>query len=80
MEGCAPKCNSTPAPFIEGREPNCPEFPKSTWRRNINGYWYNGEICTEVETDEEEVEIDLIEIGNAEPSEEEDNRAQIPQS
>ena len=41
--------------------------------RDINGHWYNGEICTEAETDEEEVEIDLIEIGNAKPSEEEDN-------
>ena len=66
MEECAPKCNTEHAPFIEGRALNCPEYPRNFWYQGTDGRWFNDDVCTEGEDEDE--------VGRAEPSEEEGNR------
>ena len=40
--------------------------PRSLWKQDDEGRWYNSDVCTE--------EDDEAEIGNAEPSEEEETK------
>ena len=70
LAGCVPKCNrehaptEEHAPFIEGREPNCPEYPRILWQQDANGAWVNSQVCTSGE--------DKDEVGSAESSKEDE--------
>ena len=50
--GCVHKCNrehaptEEPAPFIEGREPNGPEYPRILWHQDEDGRWVHDQVCT----------------------------------
>ena len=62
--GCAPKCNRDQQPvvdnrehkpFLEGQEPDCTEYPRSQWQQDEKGTWFNPELCTSWDGDEEDV-------------------------
>ena len=77
LAGCVPKYNREQAPtedtpanrehaqFIEGRAPNCPEYP-ILWRQDANGAWVNSQVCTSGEDEDE--------VGSAESSKEEEEK------
>ena len=54
------------APFIEGREPNCPEYPRILWWEDENGLWVNVQVCTSGQ--------DKDEVGSAESSKENEEK------
>ena len=70
--GCATKCNrehaptEEPAPFIEGREPNCTEYLRILWQQDEDGRWVNDQVCTSGE--------DEGEVGSAESSREDEDQ------
>ncbi len=69
-------------PFLDGQEPNCPEFPRTKWQKGKDGKWFNNEVCTSNEEENDDDEEHLVvddaddiadELGTVESSEEEDD-------